>query len=332
MKRTFKTIAQSLIAATLALNTSMAFAQNWPSKPITLTVPLAPGGGGDIAARIVAAELSTALKQTVIVENKAGAGSVIGTQHVAKLAPDGYNLLLITDFHSINEAMARENMLPQPLPYDSIKDFAPIAQLVTLQTMLMANPKLGVTDMKSLVAKAKASKEAISAGVPGLNTPHNLAFMLLEEMADIEILKVPFQGSGPATLAMMGDQVNLAFAAIGPALQMKNDGRAVALAVAGNERDPLAPDTPTIAESGYPDFSVQSWMGIVAPAGTSPEIINRINTEITQILKKTEVINKLRNAGLNAAPGTSEEFRQVILDDIEKIQNIYKNQLKKKAD
>lgn len=314
-----------LLLSILALASFFAQGQGlWPSKPIKLVVPLPPGGGGDIAARIVAAELSQRLKQSVVVENKAGAGSTIGTQAVAKAEPDGHTLLMITDFHSINAALNAEKLLPSPLSYDSFKDFAPVSRLVNLQIILMANPKLGAKTLKDIVARAKEAPEKVSAASPGISSPHHVAFLLLEDMGGLKFLQVPFQGSGPATLALMGGQVDLAFAAVGPGMQMAQENKAVAIAVSGPARDPKAPEVPTIAESGYPGFSVQSWMGIVAPTGTPSAVVQRLNEEIALVLKDPQVVAKLLNAGLVSAPSSPENFAAIIRRDADKMAALFK--------
>lgn len=321
---------QWMCAALLAVAGTLVNAQTaWPNKPIRLVVPLPPGGGGDITARVVAMELGNRLKQPVVVENKPGAGSTIGTQFVAKAEPDGYTLLMVTDFHAINAALSAEKLLPAPLPYDSFKDFVPVSRLVNLQIMLMASPKLGVKTVGDIVAKAKAAPETISAASPGQSSPHHVSFLQLEDMAGIKLLQVPFQGSGPATLALMGNQVDLAFAAIGPGLQMANDNKAVAIAVSGPTRDPKAPNVPTIAESGFPGFSVLSWMGVVAPAGTPAAIVQRLNTELTHVLKDPQVAEKLLNGGMVAAPSTADEFANLIRKDTDKMGSLFRGKPKK---
>lgn len=318
------------LGALLAGSTLFAAAQQpWPSKPLKLIVPLPPGGGGDITARIVAAELTKRLKQTVVVENKAGAGSTIGTQYVAKAEPDGYTFLMITDFHAINAALNAEKLLPAPLPYDSFKDFTPVSRLVNLQIMLVARANLGVKNLQDVIARAKAAPESVSAASPGQSSPHHVAFLLLQEMSGARLLQVPFQGSGPATMAVMGGQVDLAFAAIGPGRQMVQEGKAVAIGVSGPTRDPLAPEVPTIAESGFPGFSVQSWMGVVAPAGTPAAIVKKMNDEITQVLRDPQVAAKLLNGGMVAAPSSADEFASVIHKDADKMQALFRVKTKK---
>jgi tripartite-type tricarboxylate transporter receptor subunit TctC len=318
------------ICAALGFTTLLGHAQGqWPSKPIKLVVPLPPGGGGDITARVVAAELSQRLKQTVIVENKPGAGSTIGTQAVAKAEPDGHTLLMITDFHSINAALNAEKLLPSPLPYDSFKDFVPVSRLVNLQIMLMAHPKLGAKTLQEVMAKAKVAPEGVSAASPGLSSPHHVAFLLLEEMGAAKFLQVPFQGSGPATVALMGGQVDLAFSTVGAGMQMAQENKAIPIAVSGPTRDPKAPDVPTIAESGYPGFSVQSWMGVVAPAGTPAAIVQRLNAEIAQVLKDPQVAAKLLNSGMVAASSSPDAFASVIRKDADKMAGLFRGKPKK---
>lgn len=326
MKLIGKFIASALLASTALVASAQ---QPWPSKAIRLVVPLPPGGGGDITARVVAAELSKRLKQSIVVENKAGAGSTIGTQAVAKAEPDGHTLLMITDFHAINAALNAEKLLPSPLPYDSYKDFVPVSRLVNLQIMLLTNPKLGAKNLQDVVARAKTAPESVSAASPGLSSPHHVAFLQFQEMSGAKLLEVPYQGSGPATVALIGGHVDLAFAAIGPALQMVQEGRVVAIAVSGPTRDSRAPEVPTIAESGFPGFSVLSWMGIMAPAGTPANIVKRLNEEINQVLKDPEVVAKLLAGGMVAAPSSADEFASVIRKDADKMQVLFSKKSKK---
>lgn len=328
MKRSFlKALAVCALAGTTALP---ALAQApWPARPIKLVVPLPPGGGGDVTARVVAAELSQRLKQSVIVENRPGAGSVIGTQAVARAEPDGYTLLMITDFHSINAALNAEKMLQAPLPYDSLKDFTPVSRLVNLQVMLMAHPSLNAKNLQGVIARAKEAPEKVSAASPGVSSPHHVAFLMLQEQARVKLLEVPFQGTGPGVVALMGGQVDLAFSTVGQGQQLAQEGKAVAIAVSGSTRDPRAPEVPTIAEQGFPGFAVWSWMGVVAPAGTPAPIVTRLNQEITQVLRDPQVIAKLGTAGMIAAPSTADEFTQVIRREAEKMQALFRNGKKK---
>ena len=303
---------QYLVAVALALTGPAFAADPWPSHPIRLVVPLPPGGGGDMVARLVAAELSTRLGQTVVVDNKAGAGSIIGTQAVASARPDGYTLLFATDFHAINGAFGK-------LPYDSIKDFAPVSQLVELQIILLARPGLGVKTLPELMAAAKKEPKRIVFGSPGTSSPHFLAAKLLQQRASAELLEVPYQGTGPASVAFLGGHVDLMFSGVGAGLQLAQSGRAVALAVTGTRRDPVAPAVPTVAESGYPGYAVVSWMGVLAPAGTPVVIVNRVNAAIREALEDKAVVDKLAAGGFTVATGTPQAFGGLIAADIDKL-------------
>jgi tripartite-type tricarboxylate transporter receptor subunit TctC len=320
-----KLFARTLAMTALCLSAALpAAAQDWPSRPIRLIVPLAPGGGGDVTARVVAAELSNRLKQTVVVENRPGASSTVGTQAAAKSAPDGYTFIMVTDFHAINAALDRQKLLPAPLPYDSLKDFVPVGRLVDLQIVLMANPKLGLAKVSDLMARAKQSKETpLSAGHLGIGSPHYLGFLLLQQMGGVSFTEVPYQGSGPATVALAGGQVDLAFGAVGAASELAKAGKATMLGVSGPRRDPRAPEVPTIAESGLPGFSVLSWMGVLAPAGTPAPIVQRMSSEIRSTLADPAVAAKLTAAGMAVSPSTSEQFGELIRADIDKLQAVY---------
>ena len=321
--KSFARLAAGLLLTLSALTTLAA--TPYPVKPIRLVVPLAPGGGGDLAGRVLASELTSILGQNVFVENRAGASSVIGSAFVAKAEPDGYTLLLITDFHSINEAMNRLGMIQSKLPYDSLKDFEPISQILALQVMLVASQKSGIKSIRVLAPKARAMNGAMTAGTPGAGSPHQLSFLKLQQMGGFDLVEVPFAGSGPATTAVQSGEVDLAFAAAGQGLSMEKSGRVTALAVSGLRRDVLAPNVPTIAESGYPGFSIESWMGIVAPKGTPLEIVRQLNAAIIKAVAAPEVAQKFRAAGLTPVSGTREEFGALIAQDVDKVTVIYKN-------
>lgn len=310
-----RTLTATLLAAACTLAAAPALADDFPSKPIHLVVPLAPGGGGDLAARVVADRMGRALNQTVVVENRPGASSIIGTGHVARADADGYTLLFNTDFHAINEAANQLGLLPNKLPYDSQKDFDPVGQVLSLQIILLSAEKTGITTMQQLTEKARAAKGGMSAGMLGIGSPHQLAFLLMQQMGDFELLTVPFGGSGPATTAVQGGQVDLAFAAVGAGMAMAESGRVNAIAVSGAKRDALAPNVPTIAESGFPGFAIESWMGIVAPHGVPKQRLQKLNAALAQTLQDPEVIDKIRKAGMTPANPDREAYRKLIERD-----------------
>lgn len=315
IKRHFlRSAALSLALAGLATLPAKA-ADPYPNHPIKLVVPLPPGGGGDSVARIMAAELTTRLNQTVYVENKPGGGSIIGTQLVSKAPADGYTLLFATDFHAINGAFGK-------LPFDSVKDFAPVAQLVELQIILLANPKLGVKNLGELVAAAKKEPGKVIFGSPGTSSPHYLASKLLQQLAGVELLDVPYQGTGPVTTAFLGAQIDLMFAGVGAGMSLAQTGKAVPIAVTGPRRDALARDVPTVAESGYGNYSLASWMAVLAPAGTPEPIVQKLNTEIRAVLADKAVAKKLADAGFTVATGTPEQLGTLVSTDIDKLKQI----------
>ncbi len=317
---------KTLIAAsTSALMMGAAMADDFPSKPIHLIVPLSPGGGGDMAARVVAEGLARELDTSVVVENRPGASSTIGTQAAARSEADGYTLILVTDFHAINEALNRLDQLDPPLPYDSLADFDTVGQVLSLQVILLASADTGITDMESLIAKAKQTEGGLSAATPGIGSPHNLAFLQMAQMGDFPLLTVPFNGSGPATTAAQGGQVDLVFAAVGPGVAMADGGRVNAIAVSSDTRDPAAPDVPTIEQTGFDGFSIESWMGILAPKGVPAERLDLLNRALVTVLEQPEVIEKITKAGMYPTPGSRQDFLSLIETDIEKNQAIFKN-------
>jgi tripartite-type tricarboxylate transporter receptor subunit TctC len=321
LETTLKILRAVLGIAIAALSPIGHAADAWPTHPIQLIVPLPPGGGGDMAARIVSAELSQRLGQSVIVMNKPGASSVVGTTAASTADPDGYTFLFITDFHSINAALNDAKKLPAPLRYDSVKGFTPVAKLADLQILLLARAGLNVHSVAELVALAKKPGMHISAASPGFGSPHHLAFKMLQRLTNTNLTEVFYSGSGPATSDLMGGQVDLAFSTVGNGMQMATSGRVVPLGVSGPKRDQLAPTEPTIAET-VPGFAMVSWFGIVAPAGTPKPIVARMNKDIQDILRQPDVVKKLGAAGMTATPGTPEDFAKVINSDIVKTKGL----------
>ena len=309
MRRTLKLL--SLVAALTVSSAAVA----WPDRPIRLVVPLPPGGGGDSVARLLAAHLSQRLAQPVVVENRSGAGSIIGTQAVARADNDGYTLLFATDFHAINGAFGN-------VPYDSVNGFSPIAQVVELQIVLLSNPKQPWTSLQQLIEASRKSPGKVTAGSPGTSSPHNLAFKLLQQLAGVTFLDVPYQGTGPVTAAFLGNQVDLMFSGIGAAKGLIEQGKARALAVTSKKRDALLPQVPTVAESGYPDYSITSWMAVLAPAGTPTPIVERLNTEIRGALEDESLRTALVTAGFTVATGSPADLKHLITTDIQKLRRI----------
>jgi len=318
-------ILKKMALAVVVCAAFAAQASAFSEKPTRLIVPLAPGGGGDVAARLVAAEMSKALGEAFIVENRPGASSVIGTSAVAKAEPDGHTLLWITDFHSINEAMNRLGKLQSKLPYDSLEDFDSVGQAITLPIALLASSESGIQSVEDFTRKAREANGEMSAGMLGEGSPHYLAFANLQRVGGFTLIEVPYGGSGPATIAVQAGEVDVAFSTVGAALQMEKGGRVKVLGVSSQKRDPHAPNVPTIAESGYPNFEVQSWMGILAPKGVSPERLTALNKALNTALANPEVKQKLEATGMYVTPSSPEAFSTFIKDEAGKMEGIYRS-------
>jgi tripartite-type tricarboxylate transporter receptor subunit TctC len=305
-----------LCTALAALAAGAASAQAFPAKPIRIVVPFPPGGGTDVAARALAEHFGHALGQPGIVENRPGANSILATEIVARAAPDGHTLLLTTDFHSINAAFGAG------LPYDSLKDFAFVARVSTSPLMLVAHPATGAKSLPELVAAAKANPGKLSFASLGTSSPHYLGFEWFKRMAGVSILDVPYKGGGPAVADLLGGQVNLSLIVAANGIRQARAGRLVALAVTGPARTAVAPDVPTFAESGYPEFVLLNWYGILAPAGTPREAIARLNGAIVEGLGTPAVVERLSGVGVDPAPSTPEGLESWVRKDIERYRRI----------
>lgn len=298
---------------------SPASAQSYPNKPIRLIVPYPPGGGTDIVARLVAAKMQQKFGQPVLVENKAGASTVIGTESVAKAAPDGYTIGLITDSHVLNPYF-----LPN-LPYDSAKDFQPVSQLAFITLMLVANPSLKVGSLQELIALAKAKPGKLTYASIGKGTPHHMAMEWLKSMAGIDLLHVPYRGVAPALTDLVGGQVDVMFTGTSSAKPFVDNKKLVPLAVSSAKRQEAFPDIPSVAEAGLPGYDLVTWYGVVAPAGTPPEIVSRLNSGIADALNQQDVKERLVTLGVAGAASTPEEFSNFMKHESEKFARIIKD-------
>jgi tripartite-type tricarboxylate transporter receptor subunit TctC len=283
--------------------TSNALAQNWPSRPLRLVIPFAPGGGADIAGRLVAQELSDGLKQPVVVENKTGAGGTIAADNVAKSPADGYSLVLA---HVGGIAAAPH--LYKTLPFDPIKDLAPVSLVVNGMSVLVVNPELPVKTVEELIAYAKAHPNQLSFSSSGTGTDTHLAGELFKSMTGTTMTHVPYKGGAPAMLDLIAGRVQLSFASVATAIGYIQSGKLRAIAMTGNKRFELLPNVPTIAESGVPGYEINNWYGIFVPAGTPDNIIQRLNAETIKAVRKPELRAKLIAAGLEPVWNTPAEF------------------------
>ena len=290
--------------AALVLHAIPAAAQEaWPSKPIKIVVPFAAGGTSDALARLLGQKLQDALKQTVIVENKAGAGGVIGADVVAKAAPDGYTLLLGTiASNAINPAL-------QPkMPYDAGKDFVPVFFIGNIANVVLVGSGQPYKNVKELIAAAKAKPGTIAYGTPGTGSSQHLSGVKFSLDAGVELIHVPYKGSGPSMQDLLAGQIPMSFETALTAMPQITAGKVRALAVTPAKRAKVLPEVPTLAESGLKGFDVASWQAIFAPAGTPPAIVKRLNDELTRIVGKTEVTARLYTMGVENLPMTPAQF------------------------
>jgi tripartite-type tricarboxylate transporter receptor subunit TctC len=307
-------ILATLAAAVGVLLAAPAPAQTWPApnKPIRIIVPTAPSGGNDVMARIVAQKLGERMKQPVIVENKAGGNGSIGSEAVAKAAPDGYTILFgYIATHGINPGLSK-------LPYDAVKDFAPIARIADAPNVLVVNPSVPVKTVQELIAYAKAKPGSLNYASAGNGTAPHIAAEEFKLRTGIDMTHVPYKGSGPAVGDTLAGQTQVMFASLVAASQHIKSGKLRGLAVTGKARSPLFPSLPTVAESGVPGFEVVQWYGFFAPAKTPPEIVDRLNREINAVMKDPDTVKRFSDQGADVVTGTPQEFGAFVKAEIEK--------------
>jgi tripartite-type tricarboxylate transporter receptor subunit TctC len=315
-----QSIIRGLVAAVAALWLGLAAAQqNYPTKSIRFIVTFPPGGSADLIARALAPILSDRLRQQVLVENRPGAGGNIGMEVVAKAAPDGYTMGL-----GAAGALAVNVSLYPKLPYDPAKDFAPVSNVAFVPFFLIANPSLPVHNLQELVALASAKPGELMLGHGGNGTAMHLSGELFKLMAKIQLVNVPYKGSGPAAVDTMGGQLPLAIVDVASAITQVKAGRLKALAVTTAKRISVAPDVPTFAEAGLPGYEAIGWFGVVMPAGTPPDIVGRMNTELVAALKRQEIRERVIAAGAEPSPSTPEEFGALIRSEIVKWAEVVK--------
>lgn len=312
--RNFNFISASIAAAGLLLSVSTAsFADTWPSRTIKFIVPFPAGGAADTIARIYADKLSEALKQSIVVENKAGAGTAIAAEFVTKADPDGYTLSLapagqLTILPHINKSIT----------YDPFKSFAPVSLLASVPYVVAASPDTPITSLKELISAAKKEPGKFTYSSCGPGTLCHLSGELFKNLTGTDLLHVPFKGSAPAINALLGSQVNLAFDTLTVLAPQIRDGKVKGLVVTSRERSPQLPNVPTAAEAGLPGLVVDSWFGLAVPAATPTAIIQRLNAEVIRIGNLPDVRERLGAQGLTVTTTTPEAFTQTIRADYER--------------
>lgn len=299
------------MAALLSL-AAVASAQSYPAKPVRMIVGFAPGGGTDVVARSVVQELGLGLGQRVVIENRPGANGVVGAEITSKAPPDGYTILMVNSGHTANPGL-----YPR-LPYDSVRDFAPISLIALLPNMLVLHPSLPAKTFPQFVRLAKSQPGHINYGSGGQGASSHLGVELLKRATGIDIVHVPYKSGGQSAAALLAGEVMVSFNTIPSALPYVKSGRLRAVGVSSLKRSVSVPDVPTIAEMGYPGFSASGMAGLLAPAGTPPEAISRVHAEVVKLLKLPAVVDRFTALGLDAVGSTPAEFARYIQEDTDR--------------
>ena len=295
-----------------------AAAQEYPARPVKIVVPFAAGGPADVYARFLAQRLQESMGQPFVIENRPGGGSVVGTDVVAKSAPDGYTLLLMSNTHTVNESL-----MPNK-PFQLMRDFTPIAPINYSDLVLVVNPAVPVRTLQELLALAKAQPGKLNYASSGPGTPYHMAGELFKSMAGVDIVHVPYKESSAARTGVLGGQVEMMFDAVTVMNEHVKAGKVRALATSGNARSNVMPDIPTVSEAGVPGYEAVIWLGLIAPKNTPPAIVNRLNAEVTKIVARPDVQADWGKQGAVAMTMTPDTFQRYLADDIVKWEGIVK--------
>ena len=309
----------ALLACILGGTASAALAQAYPNKPIKLIVPFAPGGFTDVVARILGQKLSVSLGQPFVIENKSGAGSTIGTDFVAKAAPDGYTLVMVSTTHVISPSIYPK------LPYDPIKSFTPVGKLVDSAYVLLANPKVPANNVAEFIALAKASPDKIHYASSGNGSAQHLMGGMFAAMTGVKMKHVPYKGSGAAANDLVAGVVESSFAGVPNAMAQVPAGRLKALAVTTSKRIPQLPDVPTMQEAGVSGYSASVWLGLLAPAGTPRDVVMKLNTEIAKVLSAADTKKDLYAAGVEADISSPEALDTLMVQELDRWGKVIKD-------
>jgi tripartite-type tricarboxylate transporter receptor subunit TctC len=296
-------------AVGLALPTIVAA---YPERPVTILVPFAPGGANDVVVRAIQQPLADALGQPIVVENRGGAGGSLGTAHAARQKPDGYTILMAATGYVVNPS------LYDKVHYDPLKDFEPVAEVTTFPVIYAVRPDIGVKSMKELIAYAKTRAGGLNYSTPGAGTLPHLAAELLKLNAGIEMVHIPYPGAAPAAQALLSKTVDVASISISVAKPQIDAGNFIGLAVSGAERWPELPNVPTIVEAGFPAALADTWQGLMVPAGTPKDIVDRLAKATIEVVRRPDVRERLLKAGFHATGRGPDDFRKRIVEEVPK--------------
>jgi tripartite-type tricarboxylate transporter receptor subunit TctC len=303
---------RSAVALLLAIASFAAAAQNYPNRPVKIIVPYAVGGSADVYGRVLAAKLSEALGQPFVIENRPGAGAIVGTDAVAKSAPDGYTLLVMSNTHTVNETLFPKK------PYQLMRDLAPITGINSQDLLLVANPKGPASNLKEFLAYAKKNPGKLNYASSGPGTPYHMAGELFKYMAGVDIVHIPHKGSDQARTAVLAGEVDIMFDAISTIIGQVNAGKLKALGTSGKTRSPVTPEVPTLSEAGVPGYEATIWLGLMAPAGTPKPIIDGLNSAVNKVINSPDVKENWAKQGALPMGMTPDEFGKFIRADVQK--------------
>ncbi|MFO1361876.1 MAG: tripartite tricarboxylate transporter substrate binding protein [Burkholderiales bacterium] len=312
MRVEWSTIARRVAALALAAAAAAASAQSYPTRPVRIVVPFGPGGVADISARAVAQKMGESMGQQVIVENKPSAGGILASETVAKTEPDGYTLLFITNGNSVSESLFKS------LPYNSVKDFAPVSTVGFFDFVFVVKNDSDVKSMRDLLARMKANPGKYNIGTINPGSGQHLSAELFKSMAGVDAQIITYKSTPQVLTAVIAGQVDVGLDIVAPVMAQVKGGALRMIAVSSKERSPILPDVPTVAESGVPGYESESWNGVAAPAATPPAIIERLNKEVRAAVAAPEVRKRLHDLGIDARAGTPAQLRERLVADIAK--------------
>jgi tripartite-type tricarboxylate transporter receptor subunit TctC len=311
--------ASALLVLTLTVVwPAVSSAQNYPNKPVRIIVPFGAGGPADVFARVLAQHLTESQKQSFVVENRPGAGAIIGTDAVAKSAPDGYTLLLMSNTHTTNESL-----IPNK-PFQLMRDFVPVAPINYSDLLMVAHPGTGVKNLKEFIALAKSKPGALNYASSGPGTPYHMAGELFKAMSGTDIVHVPHKSSGDMRSSVIGGHVQMMFDAITVMAEGVRSGQLIALGTTGKQRSTVMPEVPTVAEAGVPGYEATIWLGLMAPKGTPQEVVEKLNREIAKIMERADIKENWAKQGAVPMMMRPAEFEQYLRADIEKWAHVVK--------
>jgi len=309
----------SIAAVAIALVSNVAFAQDWPTKPIRMIVPYPPAGGTDVVARVITEPLGAVLGQPIVVENRGGAAGNLGTDIAAKAAPDGYTFLFTLSSHTINPK------LYDKLPFDVERDFVAVGRAASIPQLIAVHPSVKANNIQELIALAKSQPGKLSYASVGTGSPSHIAGELFKLKTGIDMVHIPYKGGGPAVTDAIGGQVPVLFVSMPAAWQHVKSGRLRALAVTSDTRSVVAPDLPTLAEAGVADCVVNSWYGAFAPAKMPAPMVQKLNAALVKVLQMPEVRDKLLAQGAEAAPSSAADLDGIVKDELRKWETVIRD-------